>query len=77
MLRAAAKSISFVPLRVVEAELSDSGAEDTFPPNHRNKISEDDFCVLGRALIIYVFEFSLEVILDHIVLLFRRCVSTN
>ena len=34
----------------VEAELSDSGAKDTFPPDLGIKISEDDFCVMGRAL---------------------------
>ena len=31
----------------VEAELSDSGGKDTFPPYLRIKISEDDFCVTG------------------------------
>ena len=55
----------------VEAELSDSGAEDTFPPDLRINISEDDFCYLDRTLIIrvYVHEFSVEGIL--------QCASTN
>ena len=61
----------------VEAELSHSGAKDTFPLDLRIKISENDFCALGRALIINVLEFSVEGILNHIVLFFRRGVSTN
>ena len=61
----------------VEVELSDSGAKDTFPPDVRIKISEDDFCVMGLTLIIYVLELSLESILNPIVLFFRWGVSTN
>ena len=62
----------------VEAELSDSGAKDTFPPDLRIKIPEDDFCVMGQALIINVLEFSVEGILNlNIVLFFRRGVRTN
>ena len=61
----------------MEAELSDSGAKDTFPPDLHIKISEDDFCVMGRVLIINVLEFSVEGILNHIVLFFRRGVRTN
>ena len=81
MLRAAAKSIS-LPHTIggsvrVEAELSESGAKDTFPPDLHIKISEDDFCVMGRVLIINVLEFSVECIFNHIVLFFRRGVSKN
>ena len=38
---------------------------------------ENDFCVMGRTLIIYVLEFSVEAIFNHIVLFFRSGVSTN
>ena len=51
-------------VRVV-AELSDSGAIDTY------------LDIKGRALIIYVLEFSVEGIFNHIVLFFRRGVSTK
>ena len=50
----------------MEAVLSDSRAKDTFAPDLHIEISEDDFCVMGQALIVYVFEFSLEGILTHI-----------
>ena len=60
----------------MEAELSDSGAKDTFPPDLRIKIFEDDFAVIGWVLIINVLEFSVEGILNHIVLFFRRGVCT-
>ena len=50
MLRAGTKSIIGGSVRVV-AELSDSGAKYTFPPYLGIKISEDDICIMGRALI--------------------------
>ena len=56
----------------MEAKLSDSRTKDIFPPDLRINISEVDFCVLGRAL-----KLSVEVILNPIVLFFRRGVSTN
>ena len=40
-------------------------------PDLRIEISEYDFCVMCRALIVYVLEFSVEGILNHMVLLFR------
>ena len=52
----------------MEAELS---------PDLRIEMSEDDFYVMGLALIIYVLELSVEGILNHIVLFFRRDRSTN
>ena len=61
----------------VESELPDSGAKDTFSSDLRIKISEDDFCVLVLALIIYVPAFNVEGIFKYIVLSFNRVVSTN
>ena len=61
----------------MEPELSNSGAKDTFSPDFRIGISEDDFCVMGRELIIHVLELSVEGIFNHIVLFLRRSVSAN
>ena len=69
MLHAAAKLISLIRM---EAELSDSETKDSFPPDLHIKIYEEDFCVMGRALIIYVIEVNVEDILNSIVLFFRQ-----
>ena len=57
----------------MQAELSDNGGKDTFLPDLRKV----DFCLKGRALIVYVLEFSVEGILNPIILFFRGGVSTN
>ena len=67
MLRAAAKSISLIPFEVVFAwRLNCSTVA-----NLRIENSDDDFCVMGRAVIVYVLEFSVEGILNPIVLFVR------
>ena len=52
----------------LEAKLSESGAKDNFPPDLRITIFENDFGVMGRALIVYILEFSVDGIFNHIVL---------
>ena len=44
----------------METKLSDRGAKDTFPSDLCIEIYEDDFGVMGRAVIIYVLELSVE-----------------
>ena len=53
----------------VGAELSESRGKYTFPPDLRIKISEDNFCVMSRAFIMYVFKLNVGGIFNSIVFL--------
>ena len=76
MLRAAAISISLIALFEWRLNCPTVGLKIPSRPTFTLK-SHDDFCVMDRALIINVLEFNVEGIFNHIVLFFRRGVSTN
>ena len=74
VFRTVAKSISLTPLgEVVEWMLNCSTVEskDTFLPDLRVEIPEDNLDVMGLAFVVQVLYVRVEGILDHIVLLCR------
>ena len=61
----------------MEAEPSDSGTKDTFLPNLRVEIPQNDLDAMGRTLVVQVLLVCIEGILDRMVLLFRCGVRAN
>ena len=51
--------------------MSDSGTKDTFLPDFRVEIAENNLVVAGRAFVVQVLYVRVEGILGRIVLLFR------